>query len=143
MTTIHSTSRLTILFDAPYWIGLVELEDEGVLYAARHIFGAEPSDQEVYEFVLREVTQLLASLTTGISLDMAPQRPLNFKRMQRETKRAILNAEITSKAHEAMRVQLEQHKQERQIISREEREVIHTHKRAVAEMKAKARHRGR
>jgi len=143
MTTIHSTSRLTILFDAPYWIGLLELEDEGVLYAARHIFGAEPSDQEVYEFVQREVTQLLASMTAGIPLAAAPRRTMSFKRMQRETKRAVLNTEITSRAYEAMRVQLEQHKQARQHTSREEREQHREHKRAVAEMKAKARHRGR
>ena len=140
---IHLTSRLTILFDAPYWVGLVELADDGTLYAARHIFGAEPSDQEVYDFVQSEIIGLLANLTTGVPLESAPSRTVNFKRMQRETRRAVQNAGITSQAHEAMRLQLEQHKQERQHIRREQHEAARDHKRAVAEEKARAKHRGR
>ena len=121
----------------------MELEDDGILYAARHIFGAEPGDQEVYDFVQREITHLLGNLTTGIPLESAPSRAVNFKRMQRETRRAVQTVGITSQAHEAMRLQLEQHKQERQHISREQRDASREHKRAVAEEKARAKHRGR
>ena len=41
------TSRLTILFDDPFWIGLYEREDDTEDSVCRIVFGAEPRDQEV------------------------------------------------------------------------------------------------
>src|SRR5579859_8124629 len=100
--------RLTVLFDSPYWIGLLEMERDGCLYAARHIFGSEPSNQEVYEFVQRDLLALQTRMTVGILTALPPDRPKNPKRMQREVRRQIAAVGISSKAHEAMRVQIEQ-----------------------------------
>lgn len=36
------TSRLTILFDDPFWIGLYEREDDTEYSVCRIVFGAEP-----------------------------------------------------------------------------------------------------
>ena len=99
--------RLTILFDSPYWIGLLEDERDGLLYAARYIFGAEPSDQEVYQFVLHDLLSLTAQMTVGIPFEQNLQRHVNPKRMQREVRRELAQAGITSKAQEAMRLQIE------------------------------------
>ena len=46
---------LTVYFDGQFWIGLVECADADRLQVARHIFGAEPSDNEVLEFVLSDL----------------------------------------------------------------------------------------
>ena len=46
------TSRLTILFDDPFWIGLYEREDDTEYSVCRIVFGAEPRDQEVYAYLL-------------------------------------------------------------------------------------------
>ena len=46
------TSRLTILFEDPFWIGLYEREDDTGYAVCRIVFGAEPRDQEVYAFLL-------------------------------------------------------------------------------------------
>ena len=61
--------RLTVLFDTPYWIGLSEVERDGCLYVARHIFGAEPSDAEVSEFVQRDLLTLQARMTVGVPIE--------------------------------------------------------------------------
>ena len=46
------TSRLTILFDDPFWIGLYEREDGTEYSVCRIVFGAEPRDQAVYAYLL-------------------------------------------------------------------------------------------
>lgn len=42
----------TVYFDGQFWVGIVERLEEGRLSAARVVFGAEPSDEEVFQFVL-------------------------------------------------------------------------------------------
>ena len=46
------TSKLTILFDDPFWIGLYEREDDTGYAVCRIVFGGEPRDQEVYAYLL-------------------------------------------------------------------------------------------
>ena len=46
-------SRLTVFFEEPFWVGVFEQETDGVICAARVVFGAQPTDAEVFEFVLR------------------------------------------------------------------------------------------
>src|SRR6266496_61485 len=98
--------RLTIYFESPYWNGLLEEKRGGLLYVGRHIFGAEPSDAEVYAFVLHDMTALQARMTVGIAIESAETRPVNPKRMAREVRRELAGANITSKAQETMRLQL-------------------------------------
>ena len=135
--------RLTILFDPPYWIGLLEAESDGLLYAARHIFGAEPSDPEVYAFVQNDLLPLMRSMTVGLPIDSAPtSRHINPKRLQRNIRREVLRTDVPSKAHEAIRLQIEANTQERLTINRAQREAQRQHKRDVAAVKAKAKHKG-
>jgi hypothetical protein len=134
--------RLTILFDNPYWIALLEDERDGLLYAARHIFGPEPNDAQVYEFVRHEAGCLLASMTVGVPVDAAETRQVGYKRMIRETKRAMQVRSISTAAQDALRQQIEQNKQERHATSRAERDAEREHKREVALQKAREKHRG-
>ena len=48
-----SQSSLTILFEAPFWIGLYERTDNGKYEVCKITFGSEPKDYEVYEFLLK------------------------------------------------------------------------------------------
>lgn len=135
--------RLTIYFESPYWIGLLEEERDGLLYVGRHIFGAEPSDAEVYEFVLRDIVALQARMTVGVPVDSPEKRHINPKRMAREVRRELSQVGAATKAQEAMRLQLEANKSERQQQSRQELDALRDYKRDLAREKAKARHRGR
>ncbi len=136
--------RLTVLFDTPYWIGLLEVERDGCLYAAQHVSGAEPSDAEVCEFVQRDLLTLQARMTVGLPIKHHTEelRP-NPKRVQREIRQHMAEQDITSKAQEAMRLQIEQNKHESVQMSREQREALRLYKREIVRKKAKARHKGR
>ena len=50
-TVLQST--LTILFEAPFWIGVYERFDEGYYEVCKITFGSEPKDYEVYDFLLK------------------------------------------------------------------------------------------
>ncbi len=135
--------RLTILFNDPYWTGLIEIERESCLYAATHIFGAEPSAQEVYQFVLRDLVGLLSCMTIGLPVEVTEHRPVNPKRKQREARRYVMQQGMSTKAQQVIKQQLEQNKQERIQTTRKQRDLFREHKREVARDKAKAKHRGR
>lgn len=135
--------RLTIYFESLYWIGLLEEERDGLLYVGRHIFGAEPSDAEVYDFVLGEMVALQARMTVGVPVDSSETRHINPKRMAREVRRELSQVGVVTRAQEAMRLQLEANKTEHKQQSRRERTALRDYKRMVAREKAKAKHRGR
>lgn len=134
---------LTVYFDDPYWVGVLEEERDGYLFAARYIFGAEPSDQEIYDFVQHEYLALHSRMTAGVrATESILKRTINPKRMQREVRRTLQEAGVSSKAHEAMRLQQEVNKKERQQSAKADRDAHKAYKRVVAQQKAKAKHRG-
>jgi hypothetical protein len=138
------TMKLTVFFDPPFWVGLLEEERDGVLYAARHVFGTMPANQDIYTFVLRDLDGLRDRMTIGVPVDAAERaRPKNPKRLQREIRREVEQQGITSKAHEAIRCELEQHKRERREQTHAQRDAVREHKRQVRRDKARQRHRGR
>lgn len=134
--------QFTIFFEAPYWVGVLEDERDGCLYAARYVFGAEPSIQLVYEVIQHEWTALCARMTVGVAVEHAPPTHINPKRMQREVRREQEQQGVTSKAHEALRLQIEQGKQTRREKSRQERDAERAYRRERARAKAKAKHQG-
>ncbi len=106
--------QLTLRFEHPFYVGIVEQVRDGRLYAARHVFGAEPSNEVVYAWVLAEVNTLCRRMTAGVALDTEPPRRINPKRLQREIRRALEAPATSTKSQEALRLQLEANKQTRQ-----------------------------
>ena len=52
------SSTLVVRFDGQFWVGIVERVEDGALSSCRVVFGAEPSSEEVLDFVLREWVRL-------------------------------------------------------------------------------------
>lgn len=136
--------QFTVFFDPPYWVGVLEEQRGDLLFAARHIFGSEPSDQEVYQVILNDLDSLRDRMSTGLPVENPlAQKRINPKRAQREARRALQESGVSTKAQEAMRLQWEQTKQERKVTTRAERDAHQAHKREVARRKAQQKHRGR
>ena len=55
------SSTLTVYHDGQFWVGVVEHVENGMLGVARLVFGAEPSNEEVYTWVLERWTSLRLS----------------------------------------------------------------------------------
>lgn len=114
-------SQLTVFFDPPYWVGVFEERDGQVLQTCRIVFGPEPKDYEIYAFVLQQYYQLKFSRPIAIEESVSEQR-LNPKRMQREIQKQLSQTGVSTKAQEAMRLERDAQKRERQVKSKLERD---------------------
>lgn len=52
------SGKLTVLFEEPFWVGIFERQDGKKYEACRVVFGAEPKEVEVYEFILERFFSL-------------------------------------------------------------------------------------
>lgn len=134
-------SRVTVLFESPFWIGLYERMDGGRYEVCKITFGAEPKDYEVYDFLLQNWHRLKFSPPTRTGRVEA--RRINPKRMQREIQSQLQNKGVGTKAQQALKLQHEQNKAERSTQSREQREAERERQYALRQEKKKAKHRGR
>ena len=46
-----ASGKLTVYFEEPFWVGVFERIEDGKLSVAKVIFGAEPKDYEVQEYI--------------------------------------------------------------------------------------------
>ncbi len=132
---------LTIMFEAPFWIGLYERWDEGNYEVCKITFGSEPKDYEVYNFLLKHWNSL--KFSPPIKSEVGEERKINPKRMQREINNQLKNKGMGTKAQQALKLQHEQTKIERKTQSREQREAEMERQYALRQKKRKAKHRGK
>jgi hypothetical protein len=125
------TITLTVYFEDPFWVGVVERQAGGALQAARHIFGAEPSPGEVFVFVQKQLAPQLDRPSVTIAAAPPVPRALNPKRAARAAAHALAERGLSTQSQEALRLQLEQHKQARKQRSKAEREAESAYKRQI------------
>lgn len=135
-----SASSLTILFEAPFWIGLYERESNGRYEVCKITFGAEPKDYEVYDFLLKNWSAL--KFSPSVEMTATVEKHVNSKRMKRIIAKQLDHAEIGTKAQQALKIQQEQGKIERKTRSREQREEEKQRQFELREEKRKEKHRG-
>ena len=70
---ISVSSTLTVYHDGQFWVGLAEHVEDGRYGAARIVFGAEPSNEEILRFVVNKWAKLSAS-SSLMSLCLRPKR---------------------------------------------------------------------
>lgn len=80
-------SKLTVLFEDPFWIGIFERIDGCKLSAAKVTFGAESKDYEILDFVNRHFYHLKFSPSVDV---IVKQDAVNPKRRQREARKQSL-----------------------------------------------------
>ena len=134
------SGKLTVLFEEPFWVGVFERVSEGNLSVCKVMFGAEPKDYEVYEFVLKNYYQLQFSPAVATDVKEASRNP---KRVQREVRKQVQNTGIGTKSQQALKLQQEQLKTERKIVSREQWEAEKQRQFELKQQKRREKHRGR
>lgn len=83
------SSTLTVYHDGQFWVGVVEHVEQGKLSVARVVFGAEPSNEEIYTWVLGHWTSLRLSKAC-VPVDIHSARMTgNPKRRAREAAKAM------------------------------------------------------
>ncbi len=133
------SSKLTVFFEDPFWVGVFERVSDGKLSAAKVTFGAEPKDYEVLRFINKNYYQL--QFGPAIEAVVKDTRK-NPKRAQRDAKKQTLETGIGTKSQQALKLQQEQNKQERKAISREQREAENRRLFELKQMKKREKHKG-
>lgn len=135
-----ATSRLTILFEEPFWIGIYEREDNGRVEVCKLTFGAEPKDYQVYDFMLIHWDNLRFSPTMEVA--KREEKCTNPKRLQRQIQKQVQQTGIGTKAQQALKLQQEQGKLARTECSRKARLAEKQKQFDLRQQKRKEKHRG-
>ena len=56
-----TNGKLTVYFEEPFWVGVFERIEDGKLSVAKVIFGAEPKDYEVQEYIQQYYSKSIQS----------------------------------------------------------------------------------
>lgn len=113
------SGKLTVFFEEPFWVGAFERVSGGSLSVCKVTFGAELKDYVIYDFVLKNYYQLRFSPAVATDVKEVGRNP---KRVQCEVRKQVQNTGIGTKSQQALKLQQEQLKTERKIVSREQRE---------------------
>jgi hypothetical protein len=134
------SGKLTVFFEEPFWVGVFERVSDGKLSVSKVTFGAEPKDYEVYDFVLKNYYRLRFSPAVATDVKEAGRNP---KRVQREVQKQVQNIGIGTKSQQALKLQKEQLKTKRKIVSRERREAEKQRQFELKRQKRKEKHKGK
>ncbi|HEX3022397.1 MAG TPA: YjdF family protein [Lachnospiraceae bacterium] len=133
--------RLQVFFENQFWIGICERIIDDKLSVSRIVFGAEPKDYEVEEYLLKYWYQLRFSPT--IDAVVESKEKVNPKRRQREVKKQLQDVGIGTKSQQALKLQQEQCKMVRKTRTREMKEEEKERQFLLKQEKRKEKHRGR
>ena len=134
------TGKLTVFFDDPFWVGVFERIEENKLSVCRVVFGAEPKDYEVYDFILKNYSNLKFSSSIEVEVKKGNANP---KRLQREARKQVKQVGIGTKSQLALQQQREEMKLERKTKIRQRRELEKQRKFELKQVKRKQKHRGK
>ena len=134
-----SKSSLTILFEAPFWIGIYERSCNGKYEVCKITFGAEPKDYEVQEYIQKYYFSLKFSPAVETVVKDIKRNP---KRMQREAKKQTMETGIGTKSQQALKLQQEQNNQERKERNRKKKEAEEQRMFELKQQKKREKHKG-
>ena len=134
-----TNGKLTVYFEEPFWVGVFERIEDGKLSVAKVIFGAEPKDYEVQEYIQQYYFSLKFSPAVEAIVKDIKRNP---KRMQRAAKKQILETGIGTKSQQALKLQQEQNKQERKEKKRKKKEAEEQRMFELKQRKKREKHKG-
>jgi hypothetical protein len=128
-----------VIFQEPFWVGIVtrlEGENQSVF---RFDFGAEPSDREVYEWILHHFDEMRFS--PQVEAEKSICLASNPKRRQRQTAK-ILAQSVGTKSQQALQLAREEFKHDHSELSKQAREEKEARLFQLKQEKRKEKHRG-
>lgn len=101
---ISVSSTLTVYHDGQFWVGMAEHVEDGRYGVARIVFGAEPSDEEILQFVVGKWEELSFFGDDPVETSKPAKNP---KRRAREAAKVLKRPAMSTKAQQALAAQRE------------------------------------
>ena len=136
---ISVSSTLTVYHDGQFWVGLAERVEDGGYGVARIVFGAEPSDEEILQFVVGKWERLSFF---GDEATETKKLAKNPKRRAREAAKALKQPAMSTKAQQALANQRETMKRESARVRSQRRAEEADARFEQRKLKHKQKHRG-
>lgn len=117
-------SQLTVYFENPFWVGVYERQDDGRLTVCRIVFGTQPKDYEVYQFI--QQNWHLLRFSPPVSAGKHIGKRINPKRMQRDIQKQLTGNGVGTRAQQALKLQQQEGKkahQKRTHLQKEEEQL--------------------
>ena len=102
----RNVSSFTVCFQPPFWVGIAERWTADGYEAARVVFGPEPSDAQIYQWLGVEWHKLRFS--PAAPGERARVRPENPKRVRREARKTLESSGAGTRAQQALAREREQ-----------------------------------
>ena len=106
---ISVSSTLTVYHGGQFWVGLAERIEDGRYGVARIVFGEEPSNEEILQFVISKWAKLEFFGDDPTEMNRPAKNP---KRRAREASKALKQPAMGTKAQQALASQREAMKRE-------------------------------
>ena len=135
-----SICKLTVLFQKPFWIGVFEDEHNNKYNVAKVVFGVEPTEAQLYQFLLDNYYKVPFNEVSSENVHI--EKKVSYKKQQKIIKKQQKEDGIGTKAQNAIKIQQESRKQER--IKKSKKLSIKKKERdfKLKQLKKKEKHRG-
>ncbi|MFA0814654.1 MAG: YjdF family protein [Anaerofustis sp.] len=133
--------KLTVFFEDPFWVGIIEETQPHSTRAAKIVFGAEPTDAQLYEYLLCRWGSW--QFSKSIPVDARKQSVKNPKRLRRIASKELRLAYVGTKAQQAVQLQQQECARTRKSDSRRRRAEAEQLQYRLRCEKKKQKHRGR
>ena len=138
-TAVHNKTTLTVFFEAPFWVGVFERMEGGKMSACKVTFGTEPTDNEIFSFILKHYDSLPFSKPVKAVQRKAADNP---KRRSREARKQVESRGIGTKSQQMLKQQYEENKRARKQESKAQRDAQKQRQFNLKQQKRKEKHKG-
>lgn len=135
------SAKITVYFENPFWVGIFNRNVDEKLSVCKVVFGSEPKDNEILDFILKQYSKLKYS--PEIFCESVFKEKVNPKRVQRNVKKQLNNKCVGSKSQQALKLQQEQNKTIRKIKKKEQKELEKEKMYFLRQQKKRKKHKGR
>lgn len=130
---------MTVFFEEAFWVGIVQMQEGQDLRVCKIVFGKEPSEQVVIEYITHQFTNLIFSPVAKVA-EVSTNR-MNPKRKQRESRKQMQTS-ISTKSQQLLKQQYLESKEVRKEIRKKCKEEKLSYLFALKQQKRKEKHKG-
>lgn len=136
---MSSVGSFSVFFEDPFWVGVFESYDNGILKIAKITFYKEPTERELQEFLIEDYDKLkFFEYKDSTSLN----KKMNPKRKIRDAKKQMKSNFCISKSKDYISRQFELNKINKKKSKAKEKEFLNEEKFIQKQAKRKEKHRG-
>lgn len=148
------SAALTVYYEGSFWVGVLEITQTAsdgtvTVRATRVVFGAEPSDAELYAYLQQEGVRLLDRAAGNPAVPASERTGARRGNPKRAIRQAARDAARTAAgrtstaAQEAVRREYEERSRQAAHRRRDEHAARDAHRREMSRQKRAARRKGR